>query len=249
MLDSRGSRPESSGTVVRLLTLLIFLIPGLLAVPLEVRADDLDARDMVYEAADAIDQAVEELRQGRQTEADRLLTTAEEFLDRAERLDPSLSRVTYERARLYKVDDQPDVAEALLLGAMTERLEISDHVQAVELLDDIRADLELPTIGEEWRRATAARDLGVGMLIGGAIASIVGYGIGFQSLAGATYQQQEVDVLQQRVGLGIAAGGGGVALGGGFVMIGGQVKVRRLEAILPGPWRLRGAERRSAKRR
>ena len=212
-------------------------------------APEQTARDLLYEAADAIDEAEDRIRAGSQLQADRLLTQAEQYLDKAERLDPTLSRVAYERARLYQVDGQPDIAEGILLVAMTEQLRISDHVQAVGLLDQIRQELDKPTIGLEWARARTTRDLGIGVLIGGAITSIIGYSVAFSSLAGSTYDRAEPDLATQRAGLVISAAGGGIALGGGIVTIGGASRVGKLEAVLPGPWRLEGARRKAARRR
>lgn len=235
----------------RLRPLLVPLLL-LLALPASARAQvppEQTARDLLYEAADAIDAAQERIRAGYQLEADRLLTQAEQYLDKAERLDPSLSRVAYERSRLYQVDGQPDIAEGILLTAMTEQLQIGDHVQAVGLLDEIRRELDKPSIGLEWSRARTTRDVGVGMLIGGAVTSIVGYSIAFSSLAGSTYERAEPDLAAQQAGLIISAAGGGVALGGGIVTITGGSRVHKLEAVLPGPWRLDGARRKAGRRR
>jgi hypothetical protein len=212
-------------------------------------ASEQTARELLYEAADAIDEAQDRIRAGSQLEADRLLTQAEQYLDKAERLDPNLTRVAYERSRLYHVDGQPDIAEGLLLQAMTEQLRISDHTQAVDLLDRIRRDLDKPSIGLEWSRARTSRDVGIGVLIGGAITSIIGYSIAFSSLSESTYARSEPDIAAQRAGLVLTAAGGGIALGGGIVTIGGASRVGKLEAVLPGPWRLDGARRKAARRR
>ncbi len=234
---------------LRLLLVPLIFLAGLPAGALAQEAPEQRARDLLYEAADAIDAAQERIRSGYQLEADRLLTQAEQYLDKAERLDPTLTRVAYERSRLFQVDGQPDIAEGILLVAMAEQLQIGDHVQAVGLLDRIRRDLDKPSIGLEWERARTTRDVGVGMLIGGAVTSIVGYSIAFSSLAGSTYQRAEPDLAAQRAGLVMSAAGGGVALGGGIVTISGGSRVHKLEAVLPGPWRLTGARPAAGRRR
>ncbi len=211
-----------------------------LAVPAGALAeDDLTAQDLVYEAADAIDAAVERRRMGEPIVADRLLNEAEDFLVRAERIDPDLGRIRYERARLFHVDGQPDVAETMILDAMQgTTLPIVDHAAAVTLLNSIRTDLGQPTVTQEWLSSTRTRDAGVGLFVGGAIASVVGFSIAFGAISEGAYQQVPIDGARRDVGLITAAIGGGVAIGGGITIVGGQVRVGQLETILPGPWRL-----------
>lgn len=227
------------------------LLACLLCAPSRVWAEpaaEPTAWDLIYEAADSIDQAAAKVQAGQQLEADRLLTRAEQFLDRASRADPSLSRIAYERARLCRVDGQPDLAEGILVRAMAEQMEIADHVRAVALLDAVWHDQGGPPLAARWRRARLPRDLGTGMLVAGAVASLVGYSVAFSSLAETTYAQAEPDLPVQRAGLGICAGGGGVALAGGVLAIGGQVQMGKLERILPGPWRLAGAPQKKGRR-
>lgn len=224
-----------------ILAILLAWVP-----PAAAQESELSAQDLLYEASDAIDAALRERQSGRDLEADRLLNRAEDFLNRAERLDPALGRVSFERARLLRVDGEPDTAERVLLEAMAgPRLEFSDHAEAVILLDTIRYDLGRPPVGLQWRRSRGARDVGLGMLLGGAVASIIGYSLAFSTLADATYTRSPVDAQRQQAGLVMAAAGGGFAVGGGVLTIGGQVQVVRLESVLPGPWRLRGGKARA----
>ena len=230
----------------RRVVLLLTFVLSLLVAPAAAQDADMSAQDLLYEAADAIDGAVREQQAGRDLEADRLLNRAEDFLNRAERIEPGLGRIAYERARLLRVDGDPDTAEKVLLGAMASpNLAIGDHTEAVSLLDSIRYDLGQPPVSVQWRRATSARNVGLGMLLGGAVASVIGYSVAFSTLADATYERSAVDAPRQQAGMALAAVGGGLAVGGGGLTIGGQVQVAQLESILPGPWRLRGGQRRA----
>jgi len=71
---------------LRLLLVPLIFLAGLPAGALAQEAPEQRARDLLYEAADAIDAAQERIRSGYQLEADRLLTQAEQYLDKAERL-------------------------------------------------------------------------------------------------------------------------------------------------------------------
>jgi len=210
----------------------------LLLLPVAAAAEGETAQDLVYEAADAIDAAVEKRRMGESVAADRLLNDAEDYLVLAERLEPDLSQIRFERARLFHVDGQADVAETMLTDAMAAELEIVDHARAVTLLNAIRTDLGKPTITAQWRTATNARNVGVGLLVGGAIASVVGYVVSFSALSDGAYNQEPINGLQRDVGLVTAAIGGGFMVGAGITVVGGQVQLGQVEAILPGPWRL-----------
>jgi hypothetical protein len=211
----------------------------LLLSPAGVAAEGETAQDLVYEAADAIDAAMEKRRMGEPIEADRLLNDAEEYLVRAERIEPGLSRIRYERARLFHVDGQADVAETMIMEAMADDMGIVDHAEAMNLLNTIRTDLDKPTVTAQWRGATQAGRMGLGFLVGGAIASVVGYAISFSAVSDAAYDQVPIDAAQRDAGLIAAAVGGGFMIGGGITIVGGQVRFGQLEAILPGPWRLK----------
>lgn len=224
--------------MARRLSLLLGLGLALALAPAAASAGDESAQDLVYEAADAIDAAVEKRRLGESIAADGLLNDAEEFLVRAERIDPDLSRIRYERARLFHVDGQADVAETMITDAMKAELSIVDHAQAVTLLNSIRLDLKKPTVTAQWRSATGARNFGVGMLVGGAVVSVIGYALSFSALSDAAYNQTAVDGTQRDAGLVTAAIGGSFMIGAGITIVGGQVQVGQVEAILPGPWRL-----------
>ncbi len=215
------------------------------AMPGDASAQDgnTSALDLVYEASDAIDDARSELRAGRQREADRLLNRAERFLDEAARLAPDLRRVQFERARLLRADGDPSRAEGLLLSTMYSSMTPRDHVRAVTVLDDIRSDLDKPTVGVQWRRASAIRNAGVATVAAGAVTAILGFAVGFDALAQDTYNQVRVpDLAPRQAGLALALAGAGIAgVGGGFTL-GGEFGRRRLRFVLPGPWRLPGGQ-------
>jgi hypothetical protein len=199
------------------------------------------ALDLVYEASDAIDAAKEEIRAGRQREADRLLNRAERFLDEAARLAPDLRRVEFERARLVQLDGDPSRAEGLMIAAMYGPLEPRDHVRAVGALDDIRADLGKPTVGVQWRRATIARNIGLAAVAAGTITALAGFAACFDALAQDTYNRvDQPDLTAREAGLGVALVGAGIAGAGAGVAISGEFGRRSLNFVLPGPWRLPG---------
>ena len=99
-------------------TALLALVVGLLLLPGVVVAQESAARaeatDLVYEAADALDQARAELEAGRKGEGERLLSKAERDLERAAELDPTAPRLGFERARLAQLDGVPEEAAAVL---------------------------------------------------------------------------------------------------------------------------------------
>ena len=199
------------------------------------------ALDLVYEAADAIDEALEELRAGRQRDADRLLNRAERFLDEAARLAPDLRRVQFERARLLQADGDPARAEGMLISTMYSAMETRDHVRAVGVLDDIRSDLGKPTVGVQWQRTTAVRNVGLATIVAGTITSIIGFGLGFDSLAQDTYNRVgSPDLASRQAGLALGLAGAGIAGVGGGLTLSGEFGRRSLRMVLPGPWRLPG---------
>ncbi|MCP4868477.1 MAG: hypothetical protein GY898_07140 [Proteobacteria bacterium] len=222
--------------MARRLSILLGL--ALALTPAAASAEEESAQDLVYEAADAIDAAVEKRRMGESVAADALLNDAEEYLVRAERIDPDLSGIHFERARLFHVDGQADVAETMITDAMQEEFSIVDHAQAVTLLNSIRVDLDKPTVTAQWRSATGSRNFGVGMLVGGAVVSVIGYALSFSALSSGAYNQEPIDATQRDAGLVTAAVGGGFMVGAGITIVVGQVQVGQVEAILPGPWRL-----------
>ena len=226
----------------RALLATLFLVAAL-AAPAQAQ-DDYGARalDLVYEAADALDQARSEFEAGREGEAERLLARAEDFLDRAERMEPSLPRIAVERARLYRLDRQPAQAEATLLKSMRGDLDIVDHVKAVELLDRVRGDLGKPRVGLEWHKDQELRDAGIGILAGGLGASLAGFVIAFASFNEEVHNGiTDAGVALNAFGWTLSTVGGGVAVTGGIVTAAGQSRLVKLRDVLPGPWRLPGA--------
>ena len=203
---------------------------------------DTSALDLVYEASDAIDEAHEELLAGRQREADRLMNRAERFLDEAARLAPELRRVQFERARLLQLDGDPSRAEGLLLSTMYSSMSPRDHVRAVSVLDGIRADLKRPTVGAQWRRTTAVRNVGIGAIAAGVATALIGFGVGFDAFAQDVYQRRApgLDLAPQQAGIALAVTGAAIAGIGGGITVGGEFGRRRLRFVLPGPWRLPG---------
>ncbi|MCO4772430.1 MAG: hypothetical protein KDA24_20525 [Deltaproteobacteria bacterium] len=217
----------------------------LLLIPVSALGQDTAARaeatDLVYEAADALDQARAEFDAGRRSEGERLLSRAERDLERAAELDPSAPRLGFEQARLQQLDGQPLDAELVLTEWMLGDLPFGEHVRSVDLLNDIRGELGRPTVGVEWTQAQQLRNAGIGVLAGGLVASLVGVGIGFGTFAEEAYSGvTDKGIGGNRFGWGLAIGGAGVALGGGGMTLAGQLKVARLRRILPGPWRLTG---------
>jgi len=210
------------------------------AAPAHAGQEEDKAADLVYEAADAIDEALAHLRAGRQRGADRKLSEAERFLDEAERLDPHAAGVTFQRARLHQADGDPAAAEALLLREMTRRLDVTDHTAAVSMLDRARGDLGRVPVGAAWKSASGARNGGIGVLAGGLVAAGVGFGIAFDTLAAATYDNTAAAGGPQTAGWVLAGVGGGLSAGGAGLLIGGQFQLDALRKVLPGPWRLPG---------
>ncbi|GEM_PF-1636090 len=199
------------------------------------------AADLVYDAADAIDEARRHLDEGRISERDRALTAAERFLDQAEEIEPGYPRIRYERARLQQVDGEPAIAEETLLTLMGEELPTVEHVRTAELLDSVRADLELPPVGLVWERTTAARNVGLATLGGGVAATLAGIAIAFGSYAADTEDGRERTTQNvQTAGFVLAGIGGGLTLGGGAVTLGAQARLGGMQGWLPGPWRLSG---------
>ncbi len=198
-----------------------------------------EATDLVYEAADALDQARAEFEAGRDSEAERLLSRAEADLQRAGELDPTTPRLGFERARLQRMDGQPAEAELLLSEWMAGDLPFGEQVRSVDLLNAIRADLGRPTVGVEWRQAQDLRNAGIGVLAGGLVASLAGFAIGFGTFAQEAYTGvTDKGIGGNRFGWGLSIAGAGVAIGGGAMTLAGQLKIVRLRRILPGPWRL-----------
>jgi len=202
-------------------------------------ASRAEATDLVYDAADALDQARAEFEAGRKGEAERLLSQAEKALAEAADLDPTTPRLGFEQARLHRMDGQSEDAELLITTWMTGDLPFAEHVRSVDLLNAIRGDLGRPTVGVEWKQAQDLRNVGIGVLAGGLVASVVGFGIGFATFAEEAYSGvTDKGIGGNRFGWGLSIAGGGVALGGGVMTLAGQLKVLRLRRILPGPWRL-----------
>jgi hypothetical protein len=221
-----------------LCSLLLLLYAAAAHADDEMRAKALD---LVYEAADAIDQAKAFLDEDNEREAERLLTRAEEYLKRAQALDGGLARIPFERARLQKLDGAPDLALGTLHTALRGELSLEDHLRGVKILDELRADLEKPPIAAEWRQRVTLRNVGGGALAGGMIASAVGLGLAFSSFAqGAYHGVTDLDLFANRFGWGLGFVGMAVSAAGGAVMIVTTVQVDELKSILPGPWRMEG---------
>lgn len=227
--------PRSS----RLRLMWCLLVP-LLLVPVPARADSaMEASEKVYEAADSIDAARGEAQAGRAEQADRLLVEAERLLREAATLDPDLARVGYEQARIHLLRDKPTQAQAALKTAMKLELPTGEHVRMAELLDTVRSDLGRPSLGVQWRRDTAMRDAGIGVLAGGAVLTALGMVVAYVSFAGAAEDGVTEDNLSlNRFGWALAGVGGGITLGGGALTVAGEVRLGGLRRILPGPWRL-----------
>lgn len=222
-----------------LVTGAFFLCMAPVTATAEGSAARAEATDLVYEAADALDQARAEFEAGRLGEAERLISQAEKDLELAAKLDPATPRLGFERARLHRFDGQPEEAEILLTEWMSSDLPFAEHVRSVDLLNAIRGDLSRPTVGVEWKQAQDLRNVGIGMLAGGLIASLVGVGIGFGTFAQEAYSGvTDEGIGGNRFGWGLTFVGAGVAVGGGAMTLAGQLKIIRLRRVLPGPWRL-----------
>lgn len=223
-----------------LLLVSIGLLGGLVVAPAPASAQgSSEAIDLVYEAADALDQARAEIEAGRQGAAERLISQAERQLAQAREIDPDLPRLGFETARLHRLDGQADLAEEVLVASMLGELPFGEHVRSVDLLNAIRGDLGKPTVGAEWRQTQLLRDVGIATTAGGLVASVIGFAIAFGTFAQEAYTGvTDKGIGGNRFGWGLSIVGGGVALGGGVLTIAGQVKLVRLRSILPGPWRL-----------
>ena len=216
---------------VRLLLVLLLASPAF--ADEEMRAKALD---LVYEAADAIDSAKVEFREGREKDGERLLTRAEEYLKRAEALDPELARIPFERARLQRMDGESALALATLSRALKGELSLGDHIRGVKIVDGIRSDLGQPPLARDWRRQVTFRNVGAAAVAGGMIASAIGFGLAFSSFAeGAYHGVDDVDLFGNRFGWGLSFAGMGIAAAGGVVMLGTTVKIEDLKSVLPGP--------------
>ena len=203
----------------------------------------MEASEKVYEAADAIDAARAEAQAERPEEADRLLSSAEALLKEATRMDPSLGRVGYELARIHLIRNDPVSAQQALTRSMRLDLPTGEHVRMAELLDTVREGMGRPSLGLQWRRDTALRDAGVGVLAGGAALTAIGMLVAYVSFveaadSGVTDQNLGTNEL----GWALAGIGGGITVGGGAMTVIGQVRLDGLRRILPGPWRLASRE-------
>jgi hypothetical protein len=236
-------RPSASAPSATFVSALLVLAALLLLAPSHARAQgSADAADLVYEAADALDQARAELEAGRQSSAEKWISQAERQLERARELDPDLPRLGFETARLHRLDGTPDIAEEVLVASMLSELPFGEHVRSVELLNAIRVDLGKPSVGEEWRQTQLLRDVGIGTVAGGLVASVIGFAIAFGTFAQEAYTGvTDKGIGGNRFGWGLSIAGGGVAIGGGVLTLAGQTRLVRLRRILPGPWRLSGA--------
>ena len=233
------SRPPSASAFGALVAMILGV-----ALPQGAGAQGVSATaaDLVYDAADAINEAHEHLQEGRLTERDRALTAAEGFLEQAEAIEPGYPRIQYERARLQRVDGEPEVAADTLLDLMREDLPTVEHVRTAELLDSVRVDLDLPPVGLVWRRTTNVRNVGLATLGAGLVSSIVGIALAFGTYAQDTADGRERTTQPaQQAGYVLRGIGGGVAMGGGLVGLGAQATLGNMKAWLPGPWRLTGS--------
>ncbi len=225
-----------------LLSAVLVLAALVLCLPPAAQAQgSAQATDLVYEAADALDQARAELEAGRQSSAEKWISQAERQLAEAREIDPDLPRLGFETARLYRLDGTPEIAEEVLVASMLSELPFAEHVRSVDLLNEIRADLHKPSVGAEWRDTQLLRDVGIGTVAGGLVASVIGFAIAFSTFAEEAYTGvTDKGIGGNRFGWGLSIAGGGVALGGGVLTLAGQVRLVRLRRILPGPWRLSG---------
>jgi hypothetical protein len=217
---------------MRVLLLLLMLLPSL------ALAQDA-ALEAVYEAADAIDLARSEFAAGRDDEGERLLQKAETQLDAAQKAWPSLPRLGFERARIALLRKRPADAETPLLGSMKEEMPTAEHIRMATLLDEVRQLQGRPSLGAQWSKSADVRNAGVATLAGGIALTVAGLAISYGSFKdsadnGVTPARRDLN----RLGWGLAAGGGALAAGGGALTVVGQVQLGQLRAILPGPWRL-----------
>ena len=233
-------RPRSSRSLLPFFVAAIAVAAlGLLAPRAALAQGSSEAADLVYEAADALDQARAELEAGRQSAAERLISQAERQLEDARAIDPDLPRLGFETARLHQLDGAPEVAEEVLVASMVGDLPFGEHVRSVDLLNAIRGDLGKPSVGAEWRQTQLLRDVGIATVAGGLVASVVGFAIAFGTFAQEAYTGvTDKGIGGNRFGWGLSIVGGGVAVGGGALTLAGQLRLVRLRRILPGPWRL-----------
>lgn len=234
---TRGARRATCylGAVLRRLLFCTLLLAA------TARADEpASLRDLLYEAADAMDRA-ESLRiEGDRREADRLLSAADRYLQAARKLDPDDPAVAFARARLLRMDGDPTTAEAILLVALTRPQDAPQHLKGVRLLDGLRADQGRPPLRMAWDRARVLQVVGVAGLAAGVGVGVAGVGLAGGEVASATYQQRDVQTARRDTGWGVAAAGGGVAGAMGGLLIGATVQIDGLRAVLPGPWRFPG---------
>jgi tetratricopeptide (TPR) repeat protein len=221
---------------VLLAVLLVLAIPARLASAGNRQA----ALDLVYEAADRIDTADAEQRAGRPDEAERLLSEAEQTLARAAKEEPALPRIGFERARVQLLRDRPEEAEAALIPALRLQMAWNEHVRMAELLDQARRAQDRPTLAEEWRSRRRLRGAGVsavaaglGLMAGGLALTYAAFDEGVRE--GVTPER----LSRNRGGWGMAGAGAGIAVAGGAICVVAQIDLERLEAMLPGPWRVR----------
>ncbi len=221
--------------------LLLPLIAAVLAcAPTAALAADREAAtEKVYEAADAIDAARAELQAGRADEARTLLAGAEILLVDARKLDPELPRIGFELARIHLLRDDPEAAKLTLEGALKLDLPIEEHVRMAGMLDEVRAQLGKPSAGTEWRQSHTLRGAGLGGLAGGLAVMGIGMAVAYASFDdAATDGVTDGNLALNRFGWALVGVGGGLSAGGGALTIVGQVRLEKLRAVLPGPWRL-----------
>lgn len=238
-----------SPPMLRAASLALLLVLPSLAGPAFAGEAETKAKalDLVYEAADAIDSARAELKAGREREAERLLTRAEEYLTRAEALVPGLARVAFERARLQETEGEEALALQTLEGALAGELPGADHLRGIELVDALRDRLGKPSLGADWRRANTSKNLGGALLGGGLALSLAGLGVAMGTFAHDVYNGvTDAGIGGNRVGWALCIVGAGIGGVGGGVVIGAQVRLDQLKLILPGPWRLPGGSQAQA---
>ncbi len=214
----------------------------LLAAPSALAGSAEDAYDYLYEAADILDKVEAARAEGRDEAAEEYLLEAKDRLEQAEALSPALPRISFERARMHLLAGAPDVGEAALTDAMRGELTIADRVQAVEILDTLRAAQGHPSVGEEWQSASGMRDAGAMMLGVGISTFLAGLAVAFDSYArGAASKIDDDSIAINRFGWVLSGVGGGLALGGGGLTLVGAVRLGNLQPLLPGPWHLPNA--------
>jgi hypothetical protein len=205
-------------------------------------ADREAALEALYVAADVLDKAEGALAAGNAADGQRFLVQAYGHLETARKLDPSLHRTAFERARLFLLRNDPRQGEAVLLPVMRGDLPITDRVRGVELLDSLRIMQDRPTLGDEWEAATGMRDAGAMLLGIGASTFVAGLAVAFDSyVRGAAAKIDDDAIAINRFGWVLTGVGGGIALGGTGLVVAGSVRIGALRPILPGPWHLPNA--------